>query len=95
MRDPTYPLVPIASTLAASLIVLSFVANGTRGTRNRGVVILGSWVLLGNLMTAVQAIVWGDTDEILAPVLCDISKPYFIDYPDHHWSITERCQLHI
>ena len=74
MQDPTYPLVPIASLLAAVLVILTFITNGVRGAYNRGVVMLEGWVLVGLLITVVQSIVWRDTYEIIAPVFCDICE---------------------
>ena len=72
MQDPTYPLVPVANLLAACLVVHSLVSSGLRGAYTRGVVILGAWILMGDLITAVQAIVWRNSYDVRIPVFCDI-----------------------
>ncbi|KZV68626.1 hypothetical protein PENSPDRAFT_609782 [Peniophora sp. CONT] len=74
MRDPTYPLVPVSSSLAACLIILTLASTGVHGKYNRGVVMLGVWVLLGDLITAVQAVIWSNTSDIVVPVFCDITS---------------------
>ena len=72
MQDPTYPLVPIASIVAAVLVLLTFITSGVRGAYNRGVVMFEGWVFVGLLITAIQTIVWRDSYELIAPVFCDI-----------------------
>ena len=75
MHAATYPLVPIANALGASLIVLTLVANRVNGGHNRGVIMFQGWVLTGVLMVFLQSIIWNGTSDNLAPVFCDISKP--------------------
>ncbi|VDC06354.1 unnamed protein product [Peniophora sp. CBMAI 1063] len=85
MQDPTYPLVPIASIVAAVLVLLTLITSGVRGAYNRGVVMFEGWVLVGLIITAVQTIVWRDTSHIIAPVFCDICES--IVFLAHHNSL--------
>ncbi|KZV63667.1 STE3-domain-containing protein [Peniophora sp. CONT] len=72
MGDPTYPLTPASNIIAATLLSLTLVTSGVRGPYNRGVIMLKGWVLVGLVITSMQTIMWHNTYEVIAPVLCDI-----------------------
>ena len=74
MRDPTYPLIPIANICAAFLLSVTLVSNTIRGAHNRGVLMLQGWVLVQVILMAVQSIVWSDSWQIIAPVFCDVCE---------------------
>ncbi|VDB87268.1 unnamed protein product [Peniophora sp. CBMAI 1063] len=74
MRDPTYPLIPIANIVASVLLIATLVSNSHRGAYNHGVIMLEGWVLVQVLIMAIQSIVWRDSWEIKIPVFCDISS---------------------
>ena len=75
MADTTYPLIPAANILAAILVSLTLIASGLRGPYNRGVVMFEGWVLVSLVRIAIQTIIWHGSDELRAPVFCDIGTP--------------------
>ena len=72
MRDPTYPLIPVANLLAACILVATLVSNSIRGAHNRGVIMLVGWTFVQDLIMAIHSIVWSDSSDNIAPVFCDI-----------------------
>ncbi|KZV68516.1 STE3-domain-containing protein [Peniophora sp. CONT] len=70
--DPTYPLYPIASILAAGMLLLVLLTNFIRQNWNLGVTFLCFWLFLENLTDAVDAMIWADNAEIKHYVYCDI-----------------------
>ncbi|VDB87269.1 unnamed protein product [Peniophora sp. CBMAI 1063] len=74
MKDPTYPLVPIANICAAAMIVTTLVSSKLRGAHNRGIVMLAGWVLAQVAIISIQSIVWRDSWQIMIPVFCDITS---------------------
>lgn len=74
--DPTYPLYPIASVLAAGMLLLVLLTSFIRQNWNLGVTFLCFWLFLENLTGTVNAIIWADNDEIKHYVYCDIGA-YF------------------
>ncbi|VDB94034.1 unnamed protein product [Peniophora sp. CBMAI 1063] len=73
MGISAYPLVPVANSLAALLIILTLVSNGVHSGHNRCVVMFQGWVLTGVLLVFLQSVIWSHTDKNVAPVFCDIS----------------------
>ena len=70
--DPSYPLYPIASTLAAVLLLLVLLSSFIRKSWNLGVSSLCFWLCIENLTSGVDAIVWFDNADIKFYVYCDI-----------------------
>ena len=73
--DPSYPLFPIASFLAAMMLLLVLATSLARHTWNLGVSFLCFWFFLGNLKSAVNAIIWSDNADVKLLVYCDIGTP--------------------
>ncbi|VDC01737.1 unnamed protein product [Peniophora sp. CBMAI 1063] len=70
--DPTYPLFPIASILAAVLLLLVLLASFLRHTWNTGVAFLCFWLFVGNVFSAANAIIWSDNADVKLYAYCDI-----------------------
>lgn len=70
--DPTYPLYPIASILAATLLLLVLLTSFIRQNWNLGVTFLCFWIFLENLTGAANTIIWSDNADIKHYVYCDI-----------------------
>lgn len=71
--DPTYPLVPIANFLAC-ILVLSSMSKSMIQSWNVGACSFAIWVIIMALTVAVNAIIWADNVNNVAPVWCDIGK---------------------
>ncbi|KAH8108401.1 GPCR fungal pheromone mating factor [Phellopilus nigrolimitatus] len=74
--DPSYPLLPLVNFLCAFLVLLPLRSLFTHW--NTGVWMYAVWVSLSCLAHAVNAIVWRDNADVVAPVWCDISVRIFI-----------------
>ncbi|VDB84664.1 unnamed protein product [Peniophora sp. CBMAI 1063] len=70
--DPTYPLYPVASILAAASLLLVLTASVARQSWNLGVVFLSFWLCLETFINGVNEIVWSDNADIKHVVYCDI-----------------------
>ncbi|KZV65951.1 fungal pheromone STE3G-protein-coupled receptor [Peniophora sp. CONT] len=70
--DPTYPLFPIASILAAVVLLLIFLTSFIRQSWNIGVAFLCFWLFFENLANGIKAIIWADNADIKLYVYCDI-----------------------
>ncbi|KZV61594.1 STE3-domain-containing protein [Peniophora sp. CONT] len=70
--DPTYPLYPIACTLASTGVLLVLLTNFVRHSWNLGVTFLCFWLFVENLTAAINAVVWSDNADIKLLVYCDI-----------------------
>ena len=70
--DPTYPLYPIASTIAAAMLFLVLLTSFVRQNWNLGVAFLSFWLLLENVTEAVNTVVWSDNADIKHYIYCDI-----------------------
>ena len=70
--DPTYPLYPAASILAAVLLLLVLLTGFVRQSWNLGVAFLCFWLFFENLTAAINAIVWADNSDVKLYVYCDI-----------------------
>ena len=73
--DPTYPLYPVACFLSAAMLFLVLLTNFIRKSWNLGVAFLCFWLFLGNLKSAVNAIIWSDNADVKLLVYCDIGTP--------------------
>ena len=62
--DPTYPLYPIACTLAASLLLALLLARLEQRSWNLGVTFLCFWLFCENMLLGAEAIVWSDSADI-------------------------------
>ncbi|VDB86831.1 unnamed protein product [Peniophora sp. CBMAI 1063] len=71
--DPTYPLFPAASILAAVMLWLVLLTSFVRQNWNLGLVLLCFWLSLQNLVVGVDAIIWSDNADIKYYVWCDIA----------------------
>ncbi|KZV64284.1 STE3-domain-containing protein [Peniophora sp. CONT] len=71
--DPTYPFLPVMCILA-SVLLLSMLLNGLiRQNWNIGVAFLCFWLLVDNIIYAVNTIAWSDNYTIKFYVYCDIA----------------------
>ncbi|KZV66555.1 STE3-domain-containing protein [Peniophora sp. CONT] len=70
--DPTYPLYPMASILAATLLLLVLTTSPMRRTWNLGVAFICFWLFLETLTNGVDAILWSDNANVKHLVYCDI-----------------------
>ncbi|KAI0314140.1 GPCR fungal pheromone mating factor [Amylostereum chailletii] len=75
--DPTYPLVPILNFVAAFLTLLPLLIN-PKMLRNVGVTMLAIWLLSLEIIQGVDAVVWSDHANDVAPVWCDIASHVLI-----------------
>ena len=72
--DPTYPLVPFINFLSAVLVFISIIPRSVQHSWNAGLLMLAFWVFIVSLLRGINAIVWSNTSEDLAPVFCDICQ---------------------
>ena len=70
--DPTYPLYPIATIVAATLLLLLLVSSFVRQSWNLGLAFLCFWMFLENLTGGINAIIWSDNVDVKLYVYCDI-----------------------
>ncbi|KZV65972.1 fungal pheromone STE3G-protein-coupled receptor [Peniophora sp. CONT] len=70
--DPTYPLYPIASILAAAMLLLVLLTSFIRQSWNLGVAFLCFWLFFENLTNGINAVIWSDNADIKLYVYCDI-----------------------
>ena len=70
--DPSYPLLPIASVLAATMLLLVLLTASVRQQWNFGVALLCFWLLLQNATGAVNTVLWSDNADVRLYVYCDI-----------------------
>ena len=70
--DPSYPLLPIASVLAAAMLLLVLLTASVRQQWNFGVALLCFWLLLQNATGAVNTVLWSDNADVRLYVYCDI-----------------------
>ena len=99
--DPTYPLYPIACFLSAIMLFLVFFTSFVRQSWNLGVTFLCGWLLLYNLIDAVDYIVWSDNDNIKLYFWCDVSACFYVElynralmtcFPSPSLPPTTRCR---
>ena len=72
MQDPTYPLYPIASVVAAIMLFLVLLTSFVRQHWNFGVASVCFWHFLENLSGAISAIIRSDNGNLKLYVYCDI-----------------------
>lgn len=72
--DPTYPLYPIASIIAAILLLVVFLSSFVRQSWNLGVAFLCFWLFFEDLTGGINAIIWSDNADIKLNVYCDIGN---------------------
>ena len=70
--DPTYPLLPVTSFIAATLLLTLLITGFARQSWNLGVAFLCFWLSLENLTYGVNAVLWSDNAEVKLYVYCDI-----------------------
>ncbi|VDC04647.1 unnamed protein product [Peniophora sp. CBMAI 1063] len=70
--DPTYPLYPMASFLAAGMLLLILMTSLVRQSWNLGIAFLCFWLFIANFTDAVNAIIWAENADIKLYVYCDI-----------------------
>ena len=71
--DPTFPLVPTANLLAC-ILVLASLSKSMFQAWNVGVCSFASWLIIGTLGVAINAIIWPDNVDNVAPAWCDLSE---------------------
>ena len=71
--DPTFPLVPTANLLAC-ILVLASLSKSMFQAWNVGVCSFASWLVIGTLGVAINAIIWPDNVDNVAPAWCDLSE---------------------
>ncbi|KAI0312004.1 GPCR fungal pheromone mating factor [Amylostereum chailletii] len=71
--DPTYPLVPVLNFLSAVLVLIPFMIT-RRLLSNVGITMLGMWILLLSTWQGVNAILWSNHAENIAPVWCNVAS---------------------
>ena len=72
--DPTYPLYPIASILAAVMLLLVLLTSFIRQSWNLGVAFLCFWLFVENLTGGINHIIWSDNADVKLYVYCDIGQ---------------------
>lgn len=71
--DPTYPLVPIANVVACILVLVSLSKNLFQSW-NIGACSFAIWIMIMSISVVVNAAVWANNIDNVAPVWCDISE---------------------
>lgn len=74
--DPTYPLLPVAYIVSATLLLFVLVTSAIRQAWNLGVCVLSVLLCLLNFAQGVNAIIWSDNANIHVFVWCDIGVLY-------------------
>ena len=72
--DPKYQLYPIASILAAAMLLLVLSSTLVRRSWNFGVALLCIWLFIENLANGINAIIWADNADLKLYVYCDIGQ---------------------
>ncbi|KZV71825.1 STE3-domain-containing protein [Peniophora sp. CONT] len=70
--DPSYPLYPVASILAAVMLLLVLLTSFIRQSWNLGVAFLCFWLFFENTTRAVTTVLWSDNTHVMLHVYCDI-----------------------
>ncbi|VDB95843.1 unnamed protein product [Peniophora sp. CBMAI 1063] len=70
--DPTYPLFPIANILSAAMLLLVLLTSLVRQSWNLAVGFLCFWLLVDNVTTAANSIIWSDNADVKLYAYCDI-----------------------
>lgn len=70
--DPTYPLFPVASLIAAAMLLLVLLTSFVRQSWNLGVIFLCFWLFTEDLTSAIGTIIWSNNADIKLYVYCDI-----------------------
>ena len=78
--DPSYPLFPIASFVAAVMLLFVMTLSLIRQRYNLGVAFLCFWLFWDNLFGAVNAIIWSDNGDIRLYVYCDIGQSVVLHF---------------
>ena len=74
VADPTYPLYPIATSIASAMLLLVLTTSFYRHRWNLGVLFLCFWLFWENLTGTINSVVWSDNADIKLAVYCDIGK---------------------
>ena len=72
--NSTYPLIPCINFLSAVLVLISIIPRSIQRPRNAGLLMLALWVFIASLLRGINAIVWSNTAQDIAPVFCDICQ---------------------
>lgn len=72
--DPTYPLYPIACAISAAMLLLVLLTSFIRQSWNLGVAFLCFWLLVENLTSGINAIIWADNADVKLYAYCDIGQ---------------------
>ena len=71
--DPTFPLVPIANFVACTLVLCSM-SKRMFQSWNIGACSFAFWIAAESFIRAINAIVWSDNVDNVAPYWCDIGQ---------------------
>ena len=74
MNDPTYPLFPVFAFLGFIVALIPFPWH--LQAWNAGTCVYMIWAGLASLIQFVNSIIWKGNTEDVAPVWCDIGKPF-------------------
>ncbi|VDC07907.1 unnamed protein product [Peniophora sp. CBMAI 1063] len=95
--DPTYPLYPVASTLAGLMMLFVLLTSLIRQNWNLGVAFLCFWLLFENVTYAADTIVWSDNIDLKSYAFCDFASRLdmatYIAKPMSTLIITRRLYL--
>ncbi|VDC05736.1 unnamed protein product [Peniophora sp. CBMAI 1063] len=72
--DPSYPLTPLASFIAAGLLVPVLLSSLVRESWNLGVIFLCFWLICQNVIFALNAVLWADNVDVKLYAYCEISS---------------------
>lgn len=72
--DPSYPLYPIASFMAAAMVLLVLFTNFIRQNWNFALTSLCFWLFFENIFQGVNSIIWSDNADVKLHAYCDIGE---------------------
>lgn len=64
---------PVTAFVCATLVLVPIPWHWRAG--NISTIAISLWLFVGNIIYGINAIIWGNTVQNIAPVWCDISKP--------------------
>lgn len=75
LMDPTYPLVPVVNFLSCILVCLPLFSTALySGSWNISLAVFTIWTAVECITSGVNAIIWSDNVDNVAPIWCDISE---------------------
>ena len=77
--DPSYPLYPTATIVAAATLLLVLSTSFVRQIWNLGVAFLCFWLFWENLTLGVNSIIWADNADVKLNAYCEIGEYSTLD----------------